>query len=284
MWEQQLIETTRGIFEIFTKGEGKPLCVTHLYSEFNENGNRFAEMFTSFYKVHLVNLRGCGKSTDDVSFFNYGMQDSVEDLEAIRKALGYVAWGFAGHSTGGMLALNYAILHPASVEFIVAGGLCASAEYMHHPASIYCKENPNNKRILEILAMLGNPSSTAEQRNAGSKEWALMSLYKEQSYDNMISRPSSGKTVSKRLDYFSYKELPEFDLRPQLPTVKTKAYIYGGLYDAQCPYEFAVEAADLLANATLTTFAESNHHPVIEEEEKFTEFVRNLSKVHSIQN
>ena len=276
MWEQQLIHTENGVFEVFTKGEGSPLCVTHLYSEYNANGSRFAEMFVPFYKVYLVNLRGCGKSTDDLTAFNYSMQDSVEDLEAIRKTLGHETWGFAGHSTGGMLALKYAILHPLSVEFIVAGGLCASSDYMQHPGSIYCKENPNNKRILEILAMLKDPASTVEQRQAGSKEWALMSLYKEQSFENMVSRPSSGKTVSKRLDYFSYEELPTFDLRPQLPNVKTRAFIYGGLYDAQCPYEYAVEAAQLLPNATLTTFSESNHHPCIEEEEKFAEFVREI--------
>ena len=274
MWEQQLIETENGVFEVFSKGEGSPLCVTHLYSEFNANGNRFADMFVPFYKVYLVNLRGCGKSTDDLTVFNYSMQDSVEDLEAIRKVLGYETWGFAGHSTGGMLALKYAILHPFSLDFIVAGGLCASSDYMRHPGSIYCKENPNNKRILEILAMLKDPASTVEQRQAGSKEWALMSLYKEQSFENMVSRPNSGKTVSKRLDYFSYEELPTFDLRPQLPNVKTRAFIYGGLYDAQCPYEYAVEAAELLANATMTTFSESNHNPCIEEEEKFAEFVQ----------
>ena len=276
MWEQQLIHTENGVFEFFTKGEGSPLCVTHLYSEYNANGSRFAEMFVPFYKVYLVNLRGCGKSTDDLTVCNYSMQDTVEDLEAIRKTLGHETWGFAGHSTGGMLALKYTILHPLSVEFIVAGGLCASSDYMQHPGSIYCKENPNNKRILEILTMLKNPASTVEQRQAGSKEWALMSLYKEQSFENMVSRPSSGKTVSKRLDYFSYEELPTFDLRPQLPNVKTRAFIYGGLYDAQCPYEYAVEAAQLLPNATLTTFSESNHHPCIEEEEKFAEFVREI--------
>ncbi|MEK4129454.1 alpha/beta hydrolase [Solibacillus sp. FSL W8-0474] len=276
MWEQQLIHTENGVFEVFTKGEGSPLCVTHLYSEYNANGNRFAEMFVPFYKVYLVNLRGCGKSTDDLTAFNYSMQDSVEDLEAIRKTLGHKTWGFAGHSTGGMLALKYAILHPLSVDFIVAGGLCASSDYMHHPGSVYCKENPNNKRILEILAMLKDPASTVERRQAGSKEWALMSLYKEQSFENMVSRPNSGKTVSKRLDYFSYDELPTFDLRPQLPNVKTKAFIYGGLYDAQCPYEYAVEAAELLPNATLTTFSESNHHPCIEEEEKFAKFVQEI--------
>ena len=40
----------------------------------------------------------------------------------------------------------------------------------------------------------------------------MMSLYNETAYDEMIARPNSGKTVSKRLDYFSYKELPTFDL------------------------------------------------------------------------
>ena len=100
-----------------------------------------------------------------------------------------------------------------------------------------------------------------------------MSLYKADSYDKMVSLPNSGKTVAKRLDYFSYEELPTFDLRPQLPDVHVKAYIYGGLYDAQCPYDYAKEAGQLLGNATLTTFSESNHHPCIEEEQKFTEFV-----------
>ncbi|MCH7321374.1 alpha/beta hydrolase [Solibacillus sp. MA9] len=276
MWEQQLIETENGVFEVFISGEGEPICVTHLYSEFNANGNRFAEMFQPFYKVYLVNLRGCGNSTDDTSIYNYSMQDSVKDLEAIRHALHIETWGFAGHSTGGMLALKYAIMHPESLEFIVAGGLCASSDYMRHVGSMYCKENPNNKRILEIMAMLKNPASKIEDRRAGSKEWALMSLYKEKSYDNMVSRPNSGKTVSKRLDYFSYEELPTYDLRPQLPDVKTKAYIYGGLFDAQCPYEYAEEAAKLLGNATLMTFSESNHHPCIEEEEAFAQFVETI--------
>ncbi|ATP40155.1 alpha/beta hydrolase [Solibacillus sp. R5-41] len=272
-WEQQLIETARGTFEIFKTGQGQPICVTHLYSEFNERGSRFASMFADYCTVYLVNLRGCGHSTNDTSIYNFSMQDSVADLEAIRQKLGFENWGFAGNSTGGMLALTYAIHAPQSLQYIVAGGLCASSDYMRHPASIYCKENPNNKRILEIIEMLGNPNSKLEQRQAGNKEWSLMSLYKEESFDNMISRPSSGKTVSKRLDYFSYVELPHFDLRPQLPNTMVKSYIFGGKYDAQCPHDFAVEAANLIPHATLTTFEQSNHYPFIEEEQEFESFV-----------
>lgn len=46
MWDRVMVETTRGSFEVFTAGEGEPICVTHLYSEFNETGDHFAEKFT----------------------------------------------------------------------------------------------------------------------------------------------------------------------------------------------------------------------------------------------
>lgn len=271
MWQQQFIETARGTFQLFTKGHGAPLCVTHLYSEFNENGNVFAEMFTPHFTVHLVNLRGCGQSTDDG--YDYSMSESVRDLEAVREALHIETWGFAGHSTGGMLALKYAELASTSLTHIVAGGHCASSAYMRNPASIYCADNPNNARIRDILAMLGNPASTFEERRAGNQEWTLMSLYDAASYDVMMSRPNSGKTVSKRLDYFTQVELKTFDLNPILPTLRTTAYIYGGVHDAQCPYEYAASIAELMPNATLTTFEKSNHFPFIEEEAAFAQFV-----------
>ncbi|QCR31954.1 alpha/beta fold hydrolase [Lysinibacillus sp. SGAir0095] len=274
MWEQHFIETSRGTFEIFKSGKGQPLCVTHLYSEYDSRGNLFANLFTEYYTVYLVNLRGCGNSTADISSYNYSMKDSVEDLEAIREALGFNKWIFAGHSTGGMLALTYAIESPTSLLHIIAGGLCASSDYMRHSNSIYCTENSNNQRIKEIFALLRNPNSTLEERRAANKEWSLMSLCSEESYEKMISRPNSGKTVSKRLDYFSHEELPSYDLRPQLPEVTLKAYVYGGRHDAQCPYEFAVETAELMPNAILKTFDYSNHFPFVEEEEEFKIFLR----------
>ncbi|MCW9130091.1 alpha/beta hydrolase [Bacillus paramycoides] len=273
MWEKHYVETDRGRFEYFKKGEGNPLCVTHLYSEFNSNGNLFASAFTNLYTVYLINLRGCGNSTHDTTEFNLGIVDSVRDLEAIREALNIKEWTYAGHSTGGMLALQYAIMCPENLVKIIAGGLCASAEYMNHKNSIYCRENNQNARLKEILAVLRDTASTIDERRAVSKEWTMMSLYNESAYDEMITRPNSGKTVSKRLDYFSYKELHTFDLRPQLESVNMETHIYAGIYDAQCPHECAIEVAELMPNAILTTFEYSNHYPYIEEEEPFKKFV-----------
>jgi proline iminopeptidase len=61
-WNQRLVETSRGTFEVFSKGEGEPICVTHHYSEFNETGDYFAESFTKIHQVYLVNLREAGNS------------------------------------------------------------------------------------------------------------------------------------------------------------------------------------------------------------------------------
>jgi hypothetical protein len=45
-WKTRLVSTARGTFEVFIKGKGLPLCVTHHYSEFNDSGDYFADSFT----------------------------------------------------------------------------------------------------------------------------------------------------------------------------------------------------------------------------------------------
>ncbi len=229
--------------------------------------------FTAKHTVYLVNLKGCGSSDKAEHKYEYSMLEAVNDLEAIRESLEFEKWGFAGHSTGGMLALMYATTASKSLTKIVAGGLCASAEYMNHPGSIYCKDNPNNARIKEIISLLNSPQTPLEERRALNKEWSLMSIYETDRYEEMMNRPNSGKTVSSRLNYFSYNELNSYDVRPYLADVDVAAFIYCGRYDAQCPHEFSKEAADLMPNATMTTFELSNHNPFVEEEETFKQFV-----------
>lgn len=276
MWEELLIQTERGEFEVFKKGCGEPLSATHLYSEFNKNGNLFANCFTERFTVYLINLAGCGNSTKGNGEDKYSMSSAVKDLEAVRKALGYKKWSFAGHSTGGMLGLQYAIQSPNNLKRVIVGGLSASKDYMNHPKSIYCKENEHNKRMREILSVLANPNSSPDERRAVNKEWTMMSLYNQSVYDEIMIRPNSGKTMSARLDYYSYKELPSYDLRPDLNKVTIPTYVYAGLHDAQCPYEFGVEAAKLIPNARFKEFSYSNHFPFIEEEDAFFQFINSI--------
>ncbi|MFD1928781.1 alpha/beta fold hydrolase [Sporosarcina siberiensis] len=278
MWIQQFIETTRGSFEVFVKGEGEPICVTHLYSAYNEKGNTFANPFTEHGTVYLVNLRGAGNSVGSVHKDDLSMADSILDLEAIRAALQFEKWAFAGHSTGGMLGLVYAIQAPDSLRRIVIGGAAASKAYMQHPGSIYCTDNPNNGRLREILSSLNNPATPVEKKKSLNREWTEMSIYRPEKYDQYFNKPNSGSVVPERLDYYSYTELPNYDITAQLPQITIPTTVYCGLHDAQCPHVFSEEIANAIPNAKLFTFNDSNHSPFVEEAEKFVEMVASIYK------
>jgi len=119
-WERMLVQTDRGQFEVFIKGEGEPLCVSHQYSVFNESGDYFADTFTENHRVYLINLREAGSSAKAEQPYQLSFLETVFDLEAIREALQMDKWFFAGHSTGGMIGLMYVSLAVAPHSIIIS--------------------------------------------------------------------------------------------------------------------------------------------------------------------
>ena len=131
------METTNGQHETwhiraFTKGSGEPLCITHHYSQFNETGDYFADVFTATHRVLLINLRDAGNSAKAQVENELSMIETIHDLEAIREALQLPIWHFAGHSTGGMLGLLYAITYPKSLQSLVVVGAAQVTILKHH--------------------------------------------------------------------------------------------------------------------------------------------------------
>lgn len=273
MWQQKMVDTVRGTFEYFKCGDGLPMAVTHLYSEFDTRGNAFANPFTKEYKVFLINLRGVGSSVAAMNENEYSMVETVKDLEAIREALGYHQWVFGGHSTGGMLALEYAIQAPQSLTKMIAGGTAASYEYAEHEDCMYNSKNKHFNRVSEIMNALSDSQTSIEDRKKLSYEWALFSYFSEDKLKEALKKPNSGKTVGERLSYFRQVEYSQMDFRERLKEVHIPSYIYAGRYDAQCPVQFGIEIAECIPNAKLTIFEYSNHFPFLEEEERFGAFV-----------
>ncbi|WP_409250601.1 alpha/beta fold hydrolase [Bacillus sp. SCS-153A] len=277
MWKQRVIKTERGDFEIFEAGDGEPLCITHLYSEFNERGYYFADRFVNHFKVYLVNLKEAGNSSSAREEEELSMSETSKDLEAIRKALGCDTWSFAGHSTGGMLGLVYAANHPSALKRLMVGGASATYKYMEHRDSIYSYKNPANKRLKEIFSILKSRESTREERAQAGREWTEMSLYDPSRFDEYFSKPSSGRVVQRRLDYYSYTELPTYDIRKIISMIKTPTVVFCGRYDSQCPYEYSEEIHQLVPNSIFYTFERSNHSPHLEEKERFLEMVKEFT-------
>lgn len=272
-WNQELVLTNRGNFEVFITGEGSPICVTHYYSAFTQRGNYFADMFAGMGKVILVNLKECGNSDRIKNELEFDMTETIDDLEAIRSALGYKNWSFAGHSTGGMLGLIYAFRYGESLHKLVIAGAAASKHYMGSKQSMYCHNNPQNARLLEIFSILKSAEATIEQKGQAGREWTEMSLHHPEKWDEYFKKPSSGRTIQSRLDYYN-RHLASYDIRDSLQFIKTPSLILCGKFDAQCPLEFSEEIHQLIDGSKLYVFQESNHCPHLEEPELFINVIK----------
>lgn len=280
MRKQQLIHTERGTFELFTKGHGEPLCVTHLYSQFNETGDYFADSFTSLHKVILINLKEAGNSVTACKEEELSMKETVEDLEAIREALNISSWHFAGHSTGGMLGLMYAINYPQSLQSLVVVGAAAS-DYTKTKDCIYHPDHPQFAYMQQLIEDLKLPHLTKEERHTLSIKRTKLSLYHPEQYETYFSKPIHKTMAASRMNYFS-KEFRSFDLRKQLASVTTKTLIICGKHDVQCPIASSLQIHQGIRNSSFIPFEHSNHYPFLEEQKKFssiiTDFYHSLKK------
>ncbi|MCF6409816.1 alpha/beta fold hydrolase [Pseudalkalibacillus salsuginis] len=276
-WKREMIHTSRGEFEVFVKGEGEPLCVTHHYSEFNETGDYFANTFTSSHQVFLVNLRETGASEKAVEPYQLSMLETIFDLEAIREKLGFNKWGFAGHSTGGMLGVIYGIYFSDHLKFNVTVG-AAAREYMTFSKECtYNSDHPKFQIMQDLNETLKNPHLNDRERKRLAAERVKLSLLEPDMYEQLFSQNINKRMSGIRLNYFS-REVQVFDVTRKLCLISTPTLIICGKYDVQCPVSYSIEMQELIPHSTLLVFNRSNHYPFLEEADLFIKEFNNFVK------
>ncbi|MDP7978128.1 alpha/beta fold hydrolase [Bacillus sp. WLY-B-L8] len=273
-YEQKIIHTERGSFEIFISGNGKPLCITHLYQEFSIKGSIFADCLSSFYKVILVNLKQAGNSSKVQNSNELTINETVKDLESIRIELGYPKWSFAGHSAGGFLGLIYATSKPQALDSLIICDTSASNEFLNSESCIYnFKTGQHRKEVSKIFLSLMLPFVSQTKKRIANKKLIELSLYKPEKYNEYFSERPFSKIIRKRMRAYN-KDLKTYEVRDKLKHINFPTLILCGQYDVQCPVLYSKEMHTLIPNSKLVVFEHSNHFPFVEEKESFIRTVR----------
>ncbi|MDR3628165.1 MAG: alpha/beta hydrolase, partial [Ignavibacteriaceae bacterium] len=102
------------------KGSGDPVVLipggpgnSHIYL------TPWFDELTKNHKVVYFDAFGRGASDRAKDSAEYSFKRDVEDLEGLRKALGFEKWNVLGHSYGGMVAQAYALEYPNSVDKLI---------------------------------------------------------------------------------------------------------------------------------------------------------------------
>jgi pimeloyl-ACP methyl ester carboxylesterase len=99
--------------------------------------------------ILLVDQRGTGGSSpDDGDVTQYGTRMAMDDLDAVRSALGYRQLDVLGSSYGATAAQVYLKLHPSSVRTLILSGATAI------DVPFFDRYAVNNQRALDHLANL----------------------------------------------------------------------------------------------------------------------------------
>jgi len=270
-------------------GKGKPLVLLHggpgaTHHYFHP----FFSQAKDFAQIIYYDQRGCG-----LSEFNkgagYSVDQAVDDLESLRKALNVSRWILVGHSYGGLLAQCYAIKYPENIAGLVLvsshpGFLDLKFLGFFKRQNEYLTEE-EKERIREIHALYIAKKLTVEQTlyNAFlNGDWKRQNFYK----------PSK-----KRLSQIAlYEWKHDTDFNDVMSRDSRKINLKGAFENCPIPTLLIEGKWDLSAsldkptifqknhpNAQLIVFEKSGHRPFADETERFfhilKDFLENLPEI-----
>jgi proline iminopeptidase len=113
-------------YETCGNPNGKPVVFLHggPGSGCNPTQRRFFD--PTYYRIILIDQRGCGRSKPQGSIEQNTTNDLVNDIDAIREILNIDKWLVFGGSWGSTLALTYALKHPDKVVGLILRGIFLS--------------------------------------------------------------------------------------------------------------------------------------------------------------
>lgn len=195
------------------------------------------------------------------------LEQLADDIEALRQYLGLGPIHLMGHSFGGMVAQVYAARYPDSLDKLVL--LCTAPSKEFYQAALEFASKTATKEQLEVIPELFEGRIRDEQQLI--EWWDLCFPLYFHHKDEQIMRETGNRPIG-ALDVANYTFkhfIPEYDVRPLLPSCTVPTLIIGARYDWVTPLSQAEEMHRLLPNSKLRIFEHSGHMPFIEEQDDF---------------
>jgi len=257
------------------EGQGLPIVLLHggpesTHQYFHPACARLAQ----FARVIYYDRRGCGESSYTPGADGYTVDEAVNDLEGLRKALKIDRWVVLGHSFGGFLAQCYAVKYPDHLAGLILVGAQPpfSIEEQLQPSRQGLFITPEERQ--RIHAIWETPGISLAKRVYNSwlnGDWKRQNFYKPTG-DEMarIAQYRIDEGYGNHLCYCQalYHLDGAFTHCP-LPTL-----LMEGEWDLTWNTDKPAKMQQLLPKAQMITFARSAHAPFDDEPEQFTRAVR----------
>jgi proline iminopeptidase len=239
-------------------------------------------------QVITYDALGRGRSAHATNAAAYTFEREVEELEALRVALGLGPVSVLGHSCSGFVAQAYAQRYPGSVRRLILANTFARGSGWQEATDQF------NITIRDLLPETWAAVQAARAAGAVSRDSAHQAaffgalprmlelfyffeptnarhiVFSESNFNPAVYYTMAGPDA----DFTIGGTIGGLDFRPQLPTLTVPVLVLAGRRDHVAPPRFGAEIVAAVPGARWHVFERSGHFPFIEEQDAFLSAIR----------
>lgn len=214
------------------------------------------------------------------------MESIINDVEDVRKALGFEKIAVMGHSMFALVALEYAKKYPERTSHVIMIAMSphfndttfkSGSEYWESQASDERKKlwEQNQKELTDEVLSSVTPSEAFIMRYVadGPRRWS------NPTYD--ASWLWEGVEINMDLiNHYLGVVFREYDIKPGLDRTSMPVFLAVGWHDYGIPYYLWDEFKPQMPTLSFHLFENSGHHPMLEEQELFDKKLIDWIKSH----
>lgn len=258
-------------------GKGQPVIVLHGGPDFDHSYllpdlDKLQDAFRLIY----YDQRGRGRSAENVRPEDVTLSSDLDDLDRVRQHFRLNSVILLGHSWGTVLALEYALRHPARVSHLILmnPAPASAADLVAFRKTYLEKIGADMDRQREIVAsaayQAGNPEAVIARYRIHFKPAlaraddyerlmaTMQAAFKRQESEGIVK----ARAVEDRLMHDTW-EIPGYDLVPKLRNMRIPTLVIAGDHDF-FPIEVAAHIADALPGGKLVTMRNCGHFAYLE--------------------
>jgi len=246
------IETPKGKFNVWTKRMGNnPKIKVLLLNGGPGATHEYFECFESFLPQEGIEFiyydqLGCGNSDNPKDTSMWDLARYVEEVEQVRKALNLTKDNFylLGHSWGGILAMQYALKYQAHLKGLIISNMMSSApDYGKYAEDVLAPQF--DPKILDTIRQI---EKARDFGNPKYMELLLPHFYTKhilrfplEQWPEPVNRSFAKMNQSLYVTMQGPSEfgiggnLVNWDVKAELPKIKTPTLTIGGKHDTMDP-------------------------------------------------
>jgi proline iminopeptidase len=259
-------------------GEGEPLFFIAGGPGGTHYGLRRFDSLSTTNTLVYYDAFGRGKSDTAEVVTEYTIERDIEDLDGLRKAMGFDKINILGHSYGGVVAQGYAIKYPENVSHLIIANSFHSYLMWQENCDNSNHEIKTNypevwEELMEVREQGAVSSDPVHYKIYDKVPYGFLYAYNPNFYKPSGRKPYPYKTnrklyyqmVGRDGDFELTSDIGSFDYRIQLKDLDMPILIYGGRYDRVAVPRMMVEYKIYCPQAEFVMFEESGHNPQVEE-------------------